>query len=564
MRWEEDISAPLKFSDVEREIIHLLIEDKTHGEIADILDLPLETVEEHLNSLYSKLHISPFTSSALKERLWLGASTFCPRDLSPREWDVAKLIAQGKTTSEISEVLGIAEGTVIEYRKRLYDKLEMRGNVRDKGAVSTWVMEELILRLFNRELARHLLTRASQGILPPFIPDIQASEAGTFSVPRVICGRDEVATYAQELLYLAAQRAPTAPILLTCRSKEELWPRWKEGIGAALAGGWDVIQLWSLEESEIQDLNLVTDLLSLLGLPGRYEPHYFQGSRREPYDLIVVPGCGAMLTITDSSSMNTGFALPNEDCQGALSRHFWHLHGATRPLLVTYSPSDRVGGRYLNDLMEAEMKDGDLFLARKRGLSTLTLPESLYEAMLVRAIAKDKTGRVEERAQVIFDSFKKRKGAFMEQVSRRSFRNISSKRAVRRMVQEGFFADDTWMVAYYNIREEPQERRMHLEATIDLLERFEGYELALVDEDEEELITNSLWEVKGNEGVFIQTWYRELISGENVEMVLKLTEPSVIRAFSEYFLTIWEQIAFENRDKRQVIGWLKGQLDQIP
>ncbi len=155
------LAAAFEFSDIETKIIRYLLENKTYQEIAVELHMSIEDVEEHLGEIYKKLDIFPFTSSALSKRLWSAASGFCPQELSPREWDVAKLIAKGNITIEIAYELGLAEGTVIEYRKRLYDKLEVKAGARDKGAVSTWVMEQLITHLFNQELARHLLKRLS-------------------------------------------------------------------------------------------------------------------------------------------------------------------------------------------------------------------------------------------------------------------------------------------------------------------------------------------------------------------------------------------------------------------
>lgn len=285
----------------------------------------------------------------------------------------------------------------------------------------------------------------------------------------------------------------------------------------------------------------------------------------DPYDLIIIPGYGGMLLITnqETSTIDTAFFCPDKDYINALKGDFRFLHKGTKPLFTTYSVEDRVGGSYVKDLTSFEMKEGALFLVRKRGLSTLTVPEGVYKSMLQRAIENDSTGRILERSSIIYENFKRRRGAFFNQVRRWRFRNICSKNAVRKMVEEGIFAEDTWMFVYNDIREDLQERREHLQSTIQLLERFPNCKIALVDE-EEDLLTDNLWEVKGDHAVLMQTWYRDLSTGGELELDLKLTEPTVVTAFHEYFLSLWGQISPCNRDKRLVIDWLKSQLARIP
>jgi RNA polymerase sigma factor (sigma-70 family) len=46
-------------------------------------------------------------------------------NLSPRERDIFKLVAEGKTSKEIAKLLHISQNTVKTYRKRLMDKLQL-------------------------------------------------------------------------------------------------------------------------------------------------------------------------------------------------------------------------------------------------------------------------------------------------------------------------------------------------------------------------------------------------------------------------------------------------------
>jgi DNA-binding NarL/FixJ family response regulator len=51
------------------------------------------------------------------------------RDLSPRETEVVKLIAEGHTSREIAEILSISVNTVERHRQNVLEKLELRDRV---------------------------------------------------------------------------------------------------------------------------------------------------------------------------------------------------------------------------------------------------------------------------------------------------------------------------------------------------------------------------------------------------------------------------------------------------
>jgi DNA-binding NarL/FixJ family response regulator len=333
-----------EFSNIETKIIRYLLENKTYQEIAVELHMPIEDVKEHLDEIYKKLDIFPLTSSALSKRLWSAATSFCPQELSPREWDVAKLIAQGNTTIEIAYELGLAEGTVIEYRRRLYDKLEVKAGARDKGAVSTWVMEQLITHLFNQELARHLLKCLTQGLLSTTSQSIKI--ICPLNVPCVIHGNESIFEQVFGLLSTAAQNGPNgnSKILLTFRGEDtsftkDQWPKWQEALTSALVKGWDIVHLLKLSEAEWKVLRLITNFLSVLGFPRRYEPFYFKDMIIDSHDFIIIPGYGGMLLITnqETGTVDTAFFCPDKDYTDALRDDFRFLYKGTKPLFTTYS-----------------------------------------------------------------------------------------------------------------------------------------------------------------------------------------------------------------------------------
>jgi DNA-binding NarL/FixJ family response regulator len=64
-----------------------------------------------------------------------------PGALSPREREVVRLIAEGKTSKEIGRILAISHRTVDTYRNRLMEKL----GLRSVAAVARWAVRSRLL-----------------------------------------------------------------------------------------------------------------------------------------------------------------------------------------------------------------------------------------------------------------------------------------------------------------------------------------------------------------------------------------------------------------------------------
>ena len=64
--------------------------------------------------------------SAMKNNVFNMSDDVFLKDLTPREREIAYLVAEGRTNKEISETLFITEGTVKNHITKILDKLELR------------------------------------------------------------------------------------------------------------------------------------------------------------------------------------------------------------------------------------------------------------------------------------------------------------------------------------------------------------------------------------------------------------------------------------------------------
>jgi two-component system, NarL family, invasion response regulator UvrY len=74
------------------------------------------------------IYISPTFAESFIIDLHNGSDRPPHETLSNREFEVLRLIASGKTVSEIAEILSLSSGTISTYRMRLLEKMGMKTN----------------------------------------------------------------------------------------------------------------------------------------------------------------------------------------------------------------------------------------------------------------------------------------------------------------------------------------------------------------------------------------------------------------------------------------------------
>ncbi len=73
-------------------------------------------------------YVSPAVAERLAAEIGSGIKRLPHEDLSDREFQVLRLIASGKTVSEIADKLSLSVKTISTYRARLLEKMNMKSN----------------------------------------------------------------------------------------------------------------------------------------------------------------------------------------------------------------------------------------------------------------------------------------------------------------------------------------------------------------------------------------------------------------------------------------------------
>ena len=89
---------------------------------------PDELVKAVQKVLLGKKYISQAIAEKLANTFSADASTLPHESLSDREFDVMKFLANGKSVSEIAEVLSLSVTTVSTYRARIMTKMHLKTN----------------------------------------------------------------------------------------------------------------------------------------------------------------------------------------------------------------------------------------------------------------------------------------------------------------------------------------------------------------------------------------------------------------------------------------------------
>jgi len=89
---------------------------------------PTELVKAVQRILQGRKYITPNIAEMLASDLTLATDKAPHELLSDREFHVMKLLAEGKTISDIAEMLSLSPTTISTYRARIMEKMKMKAN----------------------------------------------------------------------------------------------------------------------------------------------------------------------------------------------------------------------------------------------------------------------------------------------------------------------------------------------------------------------------------------------------------------------------------------------------
>jgi transcriptional regulator with XRE-family HTH domain len=338
---------------------------------------------------------------------------------------------------------------------------------------------------------------------------------------------------------------------------EGLKGEWLEVLRDAIKRGIRITQLCKLQEGHSNVQTLLKDIFALLGTRGAYVPFYFPQKYWHilpAYDLLIIPEIGALQFFGSGQCIDTALLWPTGDDLNALHAQFSYLRRRCVPIFNAYPARSP---QFLDAVERAEEQDGDLYTV-KSGLSVKFEPIELLEER-VRPII-EKGGPKAKQFTDLIDSRKRRQAALFEQL-RRGFRvrHICPESAIRDFPIYGLYSKDDWAVAFGGHEVMPRQVDRRIQAVVDLLEAYpKKFELALLDEKNDQGIFATSWKVKVGHAVFLESFPLR-----DTEVDIEITEPILVKAFQEYFDTLWDRVPIKGKNKSKVIKRLSEFIEKI-
>lgn len=509
--------------------------------------------------------------------------------------------AKGVSLSDLAQKLGYSKShlSVVE-TGRVWPSRELiqayEAALDIKGGSLTQLSESLAplrrarsVPVVNSTGVEQLLQRANAGVGNS--EQFELAEPGEiFAEGETTAGRSsrDVAValrWALELLQRAAQYRdplPDQPIVVVSPAANGLFPphtdrsgAWPRALQTVLARGWNVVQVNWLEQSDDDRLKLVTDMLDYFGFAGTFVPFSLPLPRgaAAPYGLVAIPGIGALQllpTRTDQYGQYAVYgALLTLDSGSVSVLHDYGLalrHRAT-PIITAWEWPSRLFQQdkpeqewldYITAVTKITMVPGDRYFVAT-GPSTLT---DLASGTWENGLRESKVDYAvwEPFVRAIRDNRFLRQTAFRDQVKSFKFREACKRSAIDQLAQG--IAPENDALSSQSVG--TAERTVRLRSIIDVLRAYPNYELALLDDEQPDLLANDSWLVKGQPSdgaVFLQTWFTR--NGERWKMFLEITDSSVITAFRDYFQFAWENLGDNARSKESVIAYIERAIDRI-
>jgi hypothetical protein len=275
--------------------------------------------------------------------------------------------------------------------------------------------------------------------------------------------------------------------------------------------------------------------------------YYFDkyGIDSPPYEIILVNGKGAILGFAadNHKEIDAGLYLDEIDAVSMIEKYVGQMFLNIEPLIKILSQEE-----YFELNPAKDRKSGNHLLSMQ-DLSFLTVPYPLMEKYLRISIPDDAERRIHLRR--IADTVR----SFHRDIKHYKMRHIYPIRAFEELVANGRYYSNF----YY--RPAGEDVREHLLHVLELLETYEKFEIALVDENKYKLLNKAQFDIKGDHTILIGVMPKRE-TDHKVELIA-ITEGTIVNAFQQYFDDWWERINPVHRDKAFVISWIKDKLASL-
>lgn len=378
--------------------------------------------------------------------------------------------------------------------------------------------------------------------------------SATTHIPPVLPHKEAILSAAITMLKSALQDQEAGnerAIYLTFQSEldyfdgyPELHHEWQQTIIQALRLGWSVSHLCRLNKNVERSLQLVNQILAWTNYSGAYTLYYFNkyGIDYPAQEIILIKRKGAIMGYATEQykEVDAGLYLNEIGAVRVIEKYVEQMLHNTEPLIHILSQND-----YFELNVSKDRKPGSHYMCA-HDLSYLTVPLETMEMYMRLSIPDEHERlihwkRIEDTVQ-----------SFYRDIQHFQMRHIYPMKAIEELVRTEKYVQNPYF------RPTREDIKVHLLYLIELIQTYDRFEIALIDDHKYDLIHRAQFDIKGDHTVAIGVNPRNDIHPK-VELIA-IKEGTIVNAFQEYFNDIWEQINPIYRDKESIISWIKDKL----
>lgn len=352
--------------------------------------------------------------------------------------------------------------------------------------------------------------------------------------------------------------------------------RWYKAIGNALKRGWKVDHIIRTDNNRDRIKKMIEGFLLIVQYEGdHYYPLVFQQRFVLPVaqSFIVAPGIDKGMILFAGQSqpdhVDSAILINDKEQVSILENHFKLLEEYMNELFTIKRRYSEVG----EDFLKADEKPGDRIVILKR-ISDIQRPDDCYttDSMWSERYSESHKIRSTSEKEKMLHTRKKRKQNLKEFSKRNKCRYIYINDCLSKFVKEG---EEGALSKKFRVS--PEERINQLKEFQNLLD-YRNFEMALSEEnissalkENDEYVNPSglgeifpdFCEVQKSNNLVVMQYSKETKNGDIDNKWIVINEPTIVTAFYEHLLDIWNVIHDMRKDKYYVSKWIQHKINEL-
>ncbi|WP_053956270.1 helix-turn-helix domain-containing protein [Inediibacterium massiliense] len=345
------------------------------------------------------------------------------------------------------------------------------------------------------------------------------------------------------------------PIVITfftefkCNSYlEKVYSQWNDVLLEVQKKGWSIYKVVNINNNAERNKKIINELLNNI-FSEKYNLYFWN-----KYDIVLqyreimfIPNTGTLIVFFNrkSKKMDNAFLIKDihalEVFQDYLSLNNKYLSSLIIDKVKFTSPN------ILENFTVYENLNGNRFIYNWC-FHSISIPEELYDKIF---LLYNKTIK-EKELSLFIEKQKNVKKDFHIQIQSYKFIEIYSKDFIENLVKTSKEPG-----AYLN----SYDVYILLKNIIYMLENYENYNIALINDQEKSIFDDFSWMIKESNVVLIHNFHQPI--EENEKVCISITEPTMVHYVTNCFKEMLNEIAPFNKEKKNVISWFKIQMKYL-